>query len=564
MADLQKIKNQNSQIKNQLILGDNLQVLRQMPKESADLIYIDPPFFSQKNYEVIWGDDGEIGSFTDRWAGGIMHYIEWLKERIDEMWRVLKTNGILCVHCDWHANAYIRVYILDKLYGGEFVNEIVWKRSATRSSISRSLRKNYDTVFVYAKGLDYIFNQLFSDFSENNAKTYRFEDNRGTYRLAPIMVSGKRNGKTGEVWRGIDPNTRGQSGMHWITTPNKLEEYDEAGLLHIPNSGAVPMLKYYLDQSKGVPSGELWDDINLARGKERIGYPTQKPEELLERIIKAFSNKNDLVLDAFCGGGTACAVARRLERHFIGIDQSVRAIAVSNARLENQTDLVIKDLWEMRAQKYDYEKLFNMNPFEFETFIVSQFGGEPNAKQRSDSGKDGVKREKSGAVPIQVKQQTGVGRPQMQSFIGVLMQSKVKKGYFIAFDFAKSAVEYAAEIKQEHGIEIELVKVSDIVPLIKPPIIKLDWEYKDAGDKKEIAFTASGKNISLWQWDLNYDSQKGFSAEIAIDREGKQKVLWGEGTYQIAVRAVDADGISAIETIQIRVNGGVRKETKAE
>ncbi|MDR0485642.1 MAG: restriction endonuclease [Elusimicrobiota bacterium] len=515
MADLQKIKNQNSQIKNQLILGDNLQVLRQMPKESADLIYIDPPFFSQKNYEVIWGDDGEIGSFTDRWAGGIMHYIEWLKERIDEMWRVLKTNGILCVHCDWHANAYIRVYILDKLYGGEFVNEIVWSYKRYTAA-SKKFQNLHDTIFCYSKNDKYIFNELREEY-------------------------GQRSGKA-------DGHYRQDIDGRWFRWQKRKD--------------AEPY-KIYLSEGRRI--GDVWEmPIINASAKERIGYPTQKPEELLERIIKAFSNKNDLVLDAFCGGGTACAVARRLERHFIGIDQSVRAIAVSNARLENQTDLVIKDLWEMRAQKYDYEKLFNMNPFEFETFIVSQFGGEPNAKQRSDSGKDGVKREKSGAVPIQVKQQTGVGRPQMQSFIGVLMQSKVKKGYFIAFDFAKSAVEYVAEIKQEHGIEIELVKVSDIVPLIKPPIIKLDWEYKDAGDKKEIAFTASGKNISLWQWDLNYDSQKGFSAEIAIDREGKQKVLWGEGTYQIAVRAVDADGISAMETIQIRVNGGVKKETKAE
>jgi site-specific DNA-methyltransferase (adenine-specific) len=144
---------------NRLILGDNLEILKTLESESVDLIYLDPPFFSNRNYEVIWGDAGEIRSFQDRWAGGIDHYIAWLKERVEQMYRVLKKAGCLLLHCDWHANAYIRVEILDKLFcESNFINEFVWKRSSNRSSISKAARRNYDTIFYYSKSKKYTFN----------------------------------------------------------------------------------------------------------------------------------------------------------------------------------------------------------------------------------------------------------------------------------------------------------------------------------------------------------------------------------------------------------------------
>jgi site-specific DNA-methyltransferase (adenine-specific) len=140
---------------NKLILGDNLEILKGMEADSVDLIYLDPPSFSNRNYEVIWGDAGEVRSFQDRWAGGIDHYIAWLKERVVEMHHILKPMGSIFLHCDWHANAYIRVDILDRIFDMDnFINEIIWKRSYTRSSISKAARKNYDIIFYYA-GYDY-------------------------------------------------------------------------------------------------------------------------------------------------------------------------------------------------------------------------------------------------------------------------------------------------------------------------------------------------------------------------------------------------------------------------
>ena len=547
-------------MKNQLILGDNLEVLKTLPSESVDLIYIDPPFFSNRTYEVIWGDAGEIASFNDRWAGGINHYIGWLYERVEELYRVLKPTGSFYLHCDWHANAYIRVNILDKIFGDKnFVNEIVWKRSSLRSSISRSLRKNHDTIFFYVKTNEYVYNQLFKTMSKEYKDRYKHHDEKGFYQLVPILVSGRRNGDTGKIWNGIDPNLRGENGMHWITTPEKLEEYRRENLLYIPFNGKTPTLKFYLQQSRGIPIDEIWDDINIAKGKERIGYPTQKPEALLERIIKASSNEGDIVLDAFCGGGTTCAVARRLGRKFIGIDQSVRAIAVSKARLENQTDLLTNDIYEVKTQKYNYDTLKTMDALHFETFIIEQFGGVPNLKQRGDSGRDGFKRIDGVQVPIQVKQQESVGRPVLQAFVGSLMQSKSTHGFFIAFDFAKTAYEYVAEIKQNVGLEVELVKVEDIIEIAKSAKIQLDWNYKTIDDKQHVFLEATGEGIELWQWDWDYDAEKGFASEVLKDTEGKQELILKGGKHKIAVRGIDADGIESMAFLTLYSNGSVHE-----
>jgi len=329
------MKNEEILPVNRLILGDNLEIMKTLESESVDLIYLDPPFFSNRNYEVIWGDEGEIRSFKDRWSGGIDHYIYWLKERVEQMYRVLKKNGSLFLHCDWHANAYIRVHVLDKLLGEiNFINEFVWKRCFNRSSISKAARKNYDTIFYYAKSKQYTFNQVFMELSEASLKIYKNQDEKGLYRFVPLLVSGTRKGVTGKPWRGIDPNKQGQEGMHWVTTHDKLDEYDKQGLVYFPPKGVTPQLKYYLEQSPGVPVSEVWDDIKLVQGNESIGYPTQKPEALLERIIKMASNEGDLVLDPFMGGGTTMAVAEKLGRQWIGIDQSVQAIKVSELRLK--------------------------------------------------------------------------------------------------------------------------------------------------------------------------------------------------------------------------------------
>lgn len=482
-------------MKNQLILGDNLEVLRDIPSDSVDLIYVDPPFFSNRHYEVIWGDEGEIASFNDRWAGGINHYIEWLYKRVEQLYRVLKPTGSFYLHCDWHANAYIRVYILDRIFGDKnFVNEIIWRYSSGGAS-KHFYSRNHDTIFFYTKTSNYLFNS-----------------DRIRIERTPKSLNRIKNPK----------------GARTILENKLPEDVFEIQILN-------PM------------------------SKERIGYPTQKPEALLERIIKASSNPGDIVLDAFCGGGTTPAVARRLGRKFIGIDQSVRAIAVSNARLEKQTDLFVDDVYEVRTKAYDYEKLRKMPPFEFESWIIEMFGGVPNVKQRGDGGKDGIIRVDGISLPIQVKQQNNVGRPQLQNFVGYLIQNNQNKGFFIAFDFAKTAYEYAAEIKQNSGIDIELVPVDQIIHIAKKSNIDLDWSYKTINNEQIVSLVATGDNIILWQWDFDYQEEKGFVASILKDVDGRQSMTMTAGKHVIAVRGIDKEGVESIETITLYSNGSVHE-----
>jgi len=316
---------------NQLILGDNLQILKSLESETIDLIYLDPPFFSNRTYEVIWGDAGEIRSFQDRWSGGIEHYIAWLKERVVEMHRVLKATGAIFLHCDWHANAYIRVLILDKIFGANlFRNEIIWKRTTAHSN-SKRLGRIYDTIFYYAKSEKHVVYSVVTDFSEKQLSRYK-QDEKGLYRAENLTSPGTARQFE---WRGVHPG----SNRSWAYPIEKLEYFLEQGLILLQKDGRPRKdgLKKYLQDATGAALQDLWTDLVLApTSGERIGYPTQKPEKLLERIIQLGSQENDVILDPFVGGGTTVAVADKLKRQWVGIDQSVQAVKVSEMRLQRQ------------------------------------------------------------------------------------------------------------------------------------------------------------------------------------------------------------------------------------
>jgi DNA modification methylase len=558
---------------NKLILGDNLEIMRKMESETVDLIYLDPPFFSNRNYEVLWGDEGEIRSFQDRWSGGIEHYIAWLKERVIEMHRILKQSGSIYLHCDWHADAYIRVHILDRIFGDKnFRNAITWKRSSTRSSISKIYRRVQDTILFYSKTENYSFNQQFMILSNASQNLYKNIDEKGIYQTVPLLVSGKRNGLTGSIWKGIDPNKQGKEGMHWVTIPEKLDEYDKQGLVYWPERGKTPRLKYYLEQSPGVPACDIWDDIKLVQGKESIGYPTQKPEKLLERIITASSNENEIVFDPFVGGGTTIAVAEKLNRKWIGIDQSVQAIKVTEFRLVSDRNLFSQP-FIVQLHKYDYDTLFNRNAFEFETWIIDQFGGIGNTKQKSDFGIDGKTREN---IPIQVKQTENIGRNVVDNFSSAIkrydkalyeknIQENKIAGYIIAFSFGKGAVQEVARLKNDENVLIKLMRVDEIVPISVKPILTVEINDNGETEKhlREIEFIAKGettseKHIEFYAWDFNYND-KQFCAEILRDTIGKQTKIFKPGEYKIAAKVIDNEGLENTEIIKLKVNGKIEK-----
>ncbi len=546
---------------NQLILGDNLQILKNIESETIDLIYLDPPFFSNRNYEVIWGDAGEIRSFQDRWAGGIEHYIAWLKERVVEMHRVLKSTGSIFLHCDWHANAYIRVLILDKIFGANmFRNEIIWKRTTAHSN-SKRLGRIYDTIFYYAKSDKHVVNPVVTDFSEKQLSRYK-QDEKGLYRAENLTSPGTARQFE---WRGVHPGVN----RSWAYPIEKLEDFLAQGLILLQKEGRPRKdgLKKYLQDTTGAALQDLWTDLVLApTNGERIGYPTQKPEKLLERIIQLGSQENDVILDPFMGGGTTVAVADRLKRQWIGIDQSVQAVKISEMRLQKQQDLFSKP-FIVQLHKYDYDTLRYSNAFAFESWIIQQFGGIANTKQRNDLGLDG----KKDTIPIQVKRSDNIGRNVIDNFFAAIQrfdknlfeQQKIAQqpvGILIAFSFGKGALQEVARLKNHDNVLIQLITVEEIVPIAKKP--KLTLSFKDLGlDSKklrEIEFVAEGESdagIEFYAWNFNFNQQEGFKADVLIDKVGKQTQKFKTGTHTIAVKTVDNEGLESLEVITLKING---------
>jgi DNA modification methylase len=510
---------------NRLILGDNLETLKTIESETVDLIYLDPPFFSNRNYEVIWGDEGEVRSFQDRWAGGVDHYIAWLKERVIEMHRVLKDTGSIFLHCDWHANAYIRVDILDKIFGhGNFINEIIWCYTAPANVFNRFPQK-HDVIYFYSKTKDYLF-------STDAIKI--------PYHEETIARTNRGAGNTG------------------LKVKGDIEKRH----------------KNRLDKDGKVPE-DYWTDIFRVQGnsKERIGYPTQKPMALLERIIKCASNEGDLVLDPFMGGGTTIAVADKLNRKWIGIDQSVQAVKVTELRLHQQTDLftsLYANSYTLQLHKYDYDALRNKDAHEFESWIIGQFGGTAQNRKGGDAGVDGTAAD---GTPVQVKQSEAKNvdvnvvknfSVSAKQFDKTIFEKNVKDGkpvgYIIAFSFGKGAIQEVARLKNQENIIIQLVPVDTIIPVSKKPNIKIEVNElsRDASGIREIEFIATGKSdadIEFYSWDFDYNADKGFKSSVIRDTEGKQNRSFKAGIYNIAVKAVDNNGLESIETIKLKVNG---------
>ncbi|MDR0655373.1 MAG: site-specific DNA-methyltransferase, partial [Treponema sp.] len=440
-----------------------------MEADSVDLIYLDPPFFSNRNYEVIWGDAGEVRSFQDRWAGGVDHYIAWLKERVAEMYRLLKSTGSIFLHCDWHANAYIRVDILDRIFGMDnFRNEIIWKRTTAHNDSSR-FGMNIDTIFYYTKSNKHTFNQQFQDYDEEYKKRFR-EDKNGRmffdYDLSAKSLSGG----------GYEYEFKNIFNL-WRCPIETMLQYEKEDKLYYTSNGGI-RLKRYLDELPGLPCQTIWTDINPvnSQAKEKVGYPTQKPEALLERIIKCASNEGGIVLDPFMGGGTTIAVADRLNRQWIGIDQSAMAVKVTELRLQKQADL-FSSPYTVQLHKYDYDTLRYKDAFQFEAWIVQQFGGAPNAKQRGDMGLDG---KTSDGTPIQVKRSDNIGRNVIDNFKSAVERfdknlfeknivAKKPIGYIIAFSFGKGAVEEVARLKNREDRIIKLITVEEIIPIATKP-----------------------------------------------------------------------------------------------
>lgn len=383
---------------------DNLERLRQFPSESVDLIYLDPPFFSNKLYEVIWGDEAEVRSFEDRWKGGVHLYADWMRKRVAEMRRVLKPTGSIYLHCDWHASHYLKV-MLDGVFDPNcFRNEIIWSYRRWPSP-SKHFQRMHDTIFFYAKSKDGpgTFNVQFEPNSESYTKRFK--------------------GKT----QVLDP----EGGTRKLTLDAK---------------------------SKGLPMRDVWElSIIAGSSKERLGYPTQKPEKLLQRIIEVSSNPGDVVLDPFCGCGTTIAVAQQMQRQWIGIDISLTAAEIMKARVEKVGAEDVEIINEPRTEV----ELRWLKPFEFQNWAIRKVDGIHSPKKSGDMGIDGFTPIEQ--LPIQVKRSSRVGRPVVDTFETAVERYDAKKGYIVAFSFTKGAYEEAARVETAKGLEIKLVTAKELL-----------------------------------------------------------------------------------------------------
>jgi len=432
----------NSSFKNLLICGDNLEALDDLIKKGiqVDLIYLDPPFFSNRHYEVVWGDEAEVRSFKDRWAGGINVYIGWMRERVVKMYDVLKDTGSFYLHCDWHASHYLKV-MLDEIFGyHNFRNEIAWRRtpfSGSSKSRSQQLPRSHDSILFYVKGDKWIWNAPTKPYSDEYLKRFKWKDNRGFYRKTLLKTYSQE-------------------------TLEKLKE--ENRLIEPVRLGAKYSYKQYLSESKReCLIDDIWTDINMINpvAKERLGYPTQKPEVLLERIIKASSDKEKLVLDPFCGCGTAMGVAHQLKRKWIGIDISPTAIGLIEKRLEKLGAIKGKD-YDSTGMPTTLSELKSLEPFEFQNWIINEMKAKQSKRLVSDMGIDGyydktIFTERAG---IQVKQSEKVGRNVVDNFETALRRGKYEKGFIVAFSFTRGAHEEVARVKGK-GLDIKLISVED-------------------------------------------------------------------------------------------------------
>jgi len=459
--------------------GDNLDQLKKFPDQCVDLIYIDPPFNSNRNYEVFWGETKEKRSFEDRHVS-TQAYIDFMRPRCVELHRVLKNTGSFYYHCDWHASHYVKI-MLDQIFGeNQFLNEIIWKRTSGRKS-ERQYPRIHDILFFYARGNRWTWNPPKVLQTPETVRGHDImHDENGPYRLSDFSGAGE-----GPARRFGDKEIAPPKGRHWMFDQVGVDDLMAKGRIAFSKNG-MPRLKTYVKDLPGIDIGDLWLDIEPinSAAAERLGYPTQKPLSLLERIIKGSSNPNDIVLDAFCGCGTALVAAENLGRQWIGIDISPTACRVMAKRMRDVCGMKEDEkLWRIgrgfvvRDLPWSEKQLRELPHFEFENWAVIALGGIPNKAQVGDMGIDGriypvsaTPKKKEGELefmdvwyPIQVKQKDKVGRPDIDSFEAVMNREDRAKGFFVSFDYSQDALSEIQAFFKKSGRSIIALTVKDIL-----------------------------------------------------------------------------------------------------
>jgi DNA modification methylase len=439
---------------NVIYCGDNAEVMRTyILDNSVDLIYADPPFFSNKQYEVLWEDGYELRAFEDRWKGGINNYLAWMEPKLKECHRVLKETGSMYLHCDWHANHHLRV-LMEKIFGeASFRSEIIWQRTSSHND-PKNFGNITDHILYFVKSNTHTWNPQYVSFAKEYIDTwYRNVDEKGRRYMSDNLASPHPRPNLTYDYKGFKPPAYG-----WKVSLEVMKSLDAEGRLIFPKGkNGIIRRKVYLDSSKGRPLQNLWSDISPlhSQSKERLGYPTQKPELLLERIIKASSNAMDIILDPFCGCGTSIVVANKLGRQWIGIDVSPTACKLMSKRLRKS-----HAKYKIVGLPRTIAELKAIQPFEFQNWVFEKLHGRVNPRKTGDMGIDGwIELD----VPTQVKQSENVGRVDVDKFETAIRRYGKNRGVIIAFSYTKDAYEEVARVKNEEEVEIRLKTVEEIL-----------------------------------------------------------------------------------------------------
>lgn len=472
---------------NQLFFGDNLEVLARIDDETVNLVYLDPPFNSKATYNILYkspvGADAQRKAFEDTWRwedgaeeamdsvrrkdvsvfkvlkalrdvlgeGDLMAYLAMMTIRLIELRRVMKRDGSLYLHCDPNASHYLKA-ILDGIFGADnYRNEIIWKRTSSHNDASQGLSRygrTHDVIFFYGRSASATWNLQFVDYSEAYKKQHysNLAPDGRRYKTSDLTAA-KPGGDVSYDWKGARP----PEGRYWAYSRANMERFEREGRLQYSKTG-MPRLRHFLDQMPGVALSDLWDDIPPvnSQAKERIGYPTQKPLALLERIISASSNPGDVILDPFCGCGTAIHAAERLDRKWIGIDITYLAIQVIQDRIKTWLPQAQYEVDGIPKDEFAARQLARINPFLFQEWAVGRVGGQSKGKG-PDKGIDGemaflVGPRKYGHGIISVKAGKNVGPDPVRVLKSVVAREGADIGILICLD------EPTSEMKKEAAI----------------------------------------------------------------------------------------------------------------
>ncbi len=474
---------------NTLYYGDNLDILRQhLPDESVDLVYLDPPFNSNANYNVLFKEQSgeaspaQIRAFSDTWewtqeavrtyeqeiitnsavpanvkemtsafrhfVGGnaMMAYLVMMTPRLVELRRVLKPTGSIYLHCDPTAGHYLKI-LMDTVFGKEhFRTEIAWKRTSAHSDARQGRRQHgrvHDLILFYSMSDSWTWNQLHTEYDQDYiGQSYRHVEPETGRRYRLDNLTGPGGASKGNPEYEVMGVTR-----YWRYSEERMAELIEQGRVVQTSPGAVPAYKRYLDEMPGVPLQDVWTDIGPigSRAKERLGYPTQKPQALLERIIQASSNEGDVVLDPFCGCGTAVAAAENLKRRWIGIDITHLAVALMKSRLRTAFDLHPGTDYRVVGEPTDVgsaRALAGQDRYQFQYWAMSLLEALPREQDQrrgADRGIDGLlhfidgPRRGTKKAIVQVKSGR-VSSPLIRDLNGTVEREKADLGLFITLE----------------------------------------------------------------------------------------------------------------------------------